>query len=43
MQMWFASNCEAFGEGPLCIANLGGLKKCHDWKELLQAARGAKS
>jgi len=41
--MWFTSNCEAVGEGLLFIANLGGLKNVTIGKELLQAARGARS
>jgi len=40
--MWFTSNSEAVGEGPLCIANLGGLKSVMIGKELLQAERGAR-
>jgi len=41
--MWFASNCQAAGEGLLYIANLGGLKNVTIGKELLKTARGARS
>ena len=41
--MWFASNCEAVGEGLLYIANLEGLKNVTIGKELLQCGRGTRS
>jgi len=41
--MWFTSNCEVVGEGLLYIVNLGGLNNVTIGKELLQAARGARS
>jgi len=41
--MWFASNYKAVGEVLLYIADLGGLKNVTIWKEVLQAARGARS
>jgi len=40
---WFTSHCKVVGEGLLYITNLGGLKNVTVGKELLQAARGAKS
>jgi len=34
--MWFTSNCEAVGEGLLYVANLGRLKKSHEWEGTCQ-------
>jgi len=40
---WFTSHCKAVGEGLLYITHLGGLNNVTVGKELLQAARGARS